>query len=70
VAVDDAQQPGPVLGLGDDLDPVLLQQRDQSLALERVVLDDHHSQGRTARTVVPSPAGLVTWSQPSSASTR
>jgi hypothetical protein len=41
VAGDDPQQPIAVLGGGDDLDPVLGQERHQALAKQRVVLDDH-----------------------------
>ena len=62
--------PGAVLGLRHDLDALLAQQRDQALAQERLVLDDHHPHGSSARTVVPLPAGLVTSNVPSSASTR
>ena len=54
VAVDDPQQAGTVVGLGDDLDPVLGQQRDDPLAQQRLILDDDYSHGSTAQTTVPS----------------
>ena len=60
VAADDAQQPGAVLGLGDDLDVVLAQQRDDALAQQRLVLGDHDPHGSSARIVVPPPGGLAT----------
>ena len=52
-----AQQPGAVLGLGDDLDLVLAQQRDEALAQQRLVLGDHDPHGSSARTVVPRRRG-------------
>ena len=58
VAVDDPQQPGTVLGLRDDLDPVLGQQRHDPFAQQRLVLDDDYSHGSTAQTTVPSRATL------------
>jgi len=70
VAGDDPQQPRRVLGLGDDVDRALAQQRDDALAQQRVVLDDHDAHGSSARIVVGPPAGLVTLSAPSIASTR
>ena len=62
--------PGRVLGLGDDVDALLAQERDEPLAQQRLVLDDHHPHGSSARTVVPPPAGLETDRVPSSAATR
>ena len=56
MAGDDPQQPRAVLGLGDDVDALLAQQRDDALAQQRLVLDDHHPHGSSARTVVPPPA--------------
>ena len=53
-------RPVAVLGLRDDLDVVLAQQRDDALAQQRVVLDDHDPHGSSARIVVPSPGRLVT----------
>ena len=58
VAVDDPQQPGTVLGLRDDLDPVLGQQRHHPFAQQRLVLDHYYSHGSTAQTTVPSRATL------------
>ena len=70
MAADDPQQAGPVLGVGDDVDVVLAQQRHHPLAQERLVLRDHYSQGSSARIMVPWPGGLWTASVPSIASTR
>ena len=60
VAADDPQQPRAVLGLRDDVDVVLAQQRDDPLAQQRLVLGDHDPHGSSARIVVPSPGGLTT----------
>ena len=48
MAADDPQQALGVLGLGDDLDAVLAQQRDDALAQQRLVLDDHDAHGSSA----------------------
>ena len=70
VAADDPQQALAVLGLGDDVDVVLAQQRDDALAQQREVLGDHDPHGSSAWMVVPRPAGSRPSSVPSSASTR
>ena len=67
---EDAQQAGAVLGLRDDVDPLLAQQRDDPLAQQRLVFGDDYSHGSSACTVVPSPGLLRTTRMPSSASTR
>src|SRR5262249_57681056 len=54
----------------DDLESVVTQQAGQPVAEQREVLGDHYAHGRTARTVVGPPTGLVTSSVPSTASTR
>ena len=54
VAGDDAQQALAVLGLGDDLDLALAQQRDEPFAQQRVVLGDHDPHGSSATIVVPA----------------
>ena len=60
MAGDDAQQPVAVLGLRDDVDVGVAQQRHDPLAQQREVLGDHDPHGSSARTVVPRPLGLVT----------
>src|SRR5262249_42644945 len=67
---DEAQQPWPIDCLPHDLDLVLGQQGDESLAQQRVVLDDHYSHGSTAQITVPSRGTLCTSRRPSTASTR
>ena len=47
-------RPGAVLGLGDDVDVVLAQQRDDALAQQGLVLGDHDAHGSSARIVVPA----------------
>ena len=59
-----------VAGLPGHLDPGLLEQRRDPLADEQVVVRDHDPHGSSAVIVVPAPGGLVTYSLPSSASTR
>ena len=59
-----------VVGLRHDVEPALAQERGDALAHEHVVVGDHDPHGSSAVTVVPAPAGLVTRSRPSSASTR
>src|SRR5439155_382035 len=70
VAADDPQQPVTVLGLGDDLDLVLAEQRDQALAEQQRVLGDHDPHGSSSSIVVPAPRGELIRSSPSSAATR
>src|ERR1700761_1962391 len=70
VGAGDPQQPLPVLGLGDDLDLVFAQQRDQPLAEEHRVLGDHDPHGSLTLIRVPSPAGEAISNSPSSAATR
>src|SRR5207302_8568248 len=55
---------------GDDVETVVAKQAREAVAQEREVLRDHDAHGITARIVVGPPAGLVTASVPSSASTR
>ena len=45
--------PGAVLGLGHDVDALLAQQRDEALAQEGLVLDDHDPHGSSACTRRP-----------------
>ena len=53
----------------DDVESVVLEQAREAVAQERQVLGDHDAHGSSARTVVGPPPGLVTRSEPSSAST-
>src|SRR5262249_43216654 len=54
----------------DDVEAVVAQQPRQPVAQQREILRDHDPHGITALIVVGPPAGLVTSSDPSSASTR
>src|SRR6185312_8223887 len=70
VGADDPQQALAVLGLGDDLDLVFAEQRDQAFAQEQLVLGDHYPHGSLTSIRVPSPTGEATSRSPSSAATR
>src|SRR6185503_20727428 len=65
-----AQQALAVFGLGDDLDLVFAQQRDQPFAQQQLVLGDHDPHGSLTSIRVPTPAGEAISRAPSSAATR
>src|SRR6185295_19104487 len=65
-----AQKLLAVAGLRDDVESRGIEDAHDSLAKQDGIVGDHYAHGTSARTRVPSPAGLVTSSRPSSAATR
>src|SRR5690606_38077807 len=67
--LDHAPELREVGGRSDDLEPLGLQQQDESLAQQGVVLGDQDAHGNTTRITVGPPAGLTTSVRPSKAAT-
>src|SRR6185503_13518770 len=70
VLLDGGQERVAVRDGGDDVEAAVPQESLEPVAQEREVLGDHHPHGSTALITVGPPAGLLTSSEPSSASTR
>src|SRR4051794_5729103 len=70
VAHHGADEPGPVLDRGDDLEAALRQQAGEPVAQQREALGDHDPHGSSACRRVGPPGGLASRIAPSSASMR